>query len=76
MDWQSLKQDEVLERLKTDAVYGISELQAEKRRAVYGENKLMEKKKKNLFLQFLAQFSDFMVLILLAAAAISFVISY
>ena len=76
MDWQSLKQDEVLERLKTDAVHGISELQAEKRRAVYGENKLMEKKKKNLFLQFLAQFSDFMVLILLAAAAISFVISY
>lgn len=76
MDWQSLALDEVLKQLKTDVVHGISEMQAEKRRDVYGENKLTEKRRKNLLLRFFAQFSDFMVLILLAAAAISFVISY
>ena len=43
------------------------------RKGTYGPNKLSEKKAKGFLAKFLAQFSDFMVIILLIAAVISFV---
>lgn len=53
--------------LSTDAVNSI--------RGKYGENKLKEKKKKTAFQRFIDQFKDAMILILLAAAAVSFAIA-
>ncbi|MCD7776843.1 MAG: cation-translocating P-type ATPase [Firmicutes bacterium] len=68
-------QDEALHELKTDASHGLGGDEASARRERYGENKLREKKKKTLLSRFLAQFCDAMILILLAAAVISFVIA-
>ena len=42
----------------------------------FGENKLTEKHRKTFLQRFLAQFKDIMMLILLAAAAVSFAIAY
>ena len=53
---------------------GLTSSEAEQRREKYGYNELIEGKKKPLFLIFLEQFKDFLVLILIAAAVVSFVL--
>ncbi len=58
--------------LKTDVKNGLSESQAALRLRQYGENKLSEGKKRGLLVRFLSQFADFMVIILLIAAVVSF----
>lgn len=50
---------------------GLTNSEAEKRIREFGPNALQEKKKKPAWLLFLAQFKDFMILILAAAAVIS-----
>jgi len=50
---------------------GISPSEADKRIEEYGPNALLEKKKKPVWVLFLVQFKDFMILILAAAAIIS-----
>ena len=66
--------DELLSALGTDASRGLTEEKIRELQAKYGENKLKEKKKKSTFQRFLDQFKDVMILILIAAAIISFVI--
>ena len=65
----------VIQELGSDQSHGLSSKQAAERRSQYGENKLREKKKKTNFQRFLDQFKDVMILILLAAAAVSFAIA-
>lgn len=52
---------------------GLSDKEAEIRLQKYGENVLKVKKKKPLIVQFLKQFKDLMVIILIGAGTISFV---
>ena len=51
---------------------GLSTQQVEERREKYGYNELIGGKKKPVFVIFLEQFKDFLVLILIAAALVSF----
>lgn len=60
------------EELKTDIKTGLTTEDAKKRLSEYGKNELIQKKRKNIFIKFLEQFNDFMIIILLAAAAVSF----
>lgn len=76
MDWQSLSREECIRKLNTDAKNGLSRQQALQNLARFGRNELTQKKKKSLLVRFLMQFSDFMVIILLIAAGISFFTSY
>ena len=62
--------DEVLAELGT-SVHGLSGKQAAERLARYGQNKLKEAPKITVFQRFLQQIKDPMLLILLAAAAVS-----
>ena len=75
MDWHSLSAAEALKQMGVNRKEGLSNGEAAKRLKQYGENKLAEKKKKGLLAKFLEQFSDFMVIILLIASAVSFVTS-
>lgn len=75
MKYHSLTIEETLKKLNTDPVTGLSEKEVRIRRQANGPNTLAVKKKKSLFLRFLAQFSDFMILVLIAAAVISFLVS-
>ena len=63
-------QDDILTELESSAS-GLSEAQAEERLERYGENKLAEAKKTTVLQRFFQQLKDPMLLILLAAAAVS-----
>ena len=54
---------------------GLSSVEAEKRLSDYGKNKLKEGKKDSLIKKFLLQLADPMILILIAAAVVSGIIS-
>lgn len=70
----SRKADDILQQLSTDKQNGLDSKEVLVRKEKFGENKLREKKKKTLFQRFLDQFKDAMILILIAAAVISFVV--
>lgn len=74
--WHLMTKEEVRKKLKTDFQNGLSDEEAKRRLSEYGENKLEKKKKTSLFIRFLLQFNDFMIIILLAAAGISAVMAY
>ena len=75
MKYHNVQGEEVLQELSSDGVKGLSPEEVVKRQSQYGENKLREKKQKTNLQRFLDEFKDVMILILLAAAAISFVIA-
>ena len=62
----------VPKELQSNETTGLSSQQAQERLARYGENRLKEKKKKTNLQRFFKQFKDVMIIILLAAAAVSF----
>jgi len=65
---------EVIANLDTDVKNGLSSNEAAARLEKHGLNKLKEKKKKTTLQRFADQFKDAMILILIAAAIISFVV--
>ena len=67
----TVSKEELKRNLKSNFEKGLKEGEAEARLEVYGKNKLMRTKKQNLFIKFLGQFNDFMIMILIAAAVIS-----
>ncbi len=74
MLWHGLSKEQVLQSLETNAQTGLSAQEAQARLAD-GRNILQGRKPKTVLQRFLSQFADFMILILLAAAAVSFVTS-
>ncbi|MDD6273584.1 MAG: cation-translocating P-type ATPase [Clostridiaceae bacterium] len=75
MTAHSKNREELLKELSTDPDRGLTNEQAEALLAKHGPNHLRETKKKTNLQRFLDQFRDVMILILLAAAAVSFVIA-
>ncbi len=65
----------VVKTLHSDPISGLSDAQVQEKRAQHGENKLKEKKKKTNLQRFAEQFKDVMILILIAAAIVSFVVA-
>ena len=76
MHWHSLSIDEALLELEVSSEQGLTAAEITKRRKHYGNNLLAAKKGKSLLFRFFAQFADFMIIILIFAAVISFAISY
>ena len=67
--------EEVKKELNVDFEKGLTDEQVQQKIQEFGENKLKEKKKKGMFVRFLEQFKDAMIIILLIAAGISFVVA-
>ena len=68
--------DDLINELGSDVNQGLSQAQVNERLENFGENKLKEKKKKSIFVKFLEQFKDAMIIILLIAAAISLGVAF
>ena len=75
-EWFNQSIKEVEEQFEVEETQGLSEEQVVKNREIYGLNELATKKKKSLFVKFLEQFKDFMIIILIIAAIISGVVGY
>ena len=67
-----MPREKVLEKLKVNTERGLSSTTAAQRLIQYGKNKLKEEKKKSVVFKFFSQFKDFMTIILLIAAGVSF----
>ena len=75
MNVHSKGSDELISELSSDKSSGLSTEAAESLLKKFGENRLREKKKKSALRRFLEQFCDVMILILIAAAIVSFIIA-
>ena len=74
--WHTMSVGEVRRKLQTSLKAGLDEDVIRKRKEIYGKNKLEENKKEGLFIKFIKQFNDFMIIILIIASIISAGISY
>ena len=75
-NWYNLSVKETETKLETNLEEGLTTEQVTKAREKYGYNELKAQKKKSLFVKFLEQFKDFMIIILIIAAIISGAIGY
>ena len=75
LNHHSMTPEQVLQMMNTNVETGLSSQEVEKRREVHGANRLKEKKKKTMLQRFFEQFKDVMILILIAAAVVSFVVA-
>ena len=69
--WFNMNIKETSEKLETNIKEGLSSNIVAQRIEKYGYNELKAKKKKSLFVKFLEQFKDFMIIILIIAAIVS-----
>ena len=74
--WHTMTLEEVKRKLRCNLEYGLTKEEVERRTKEGGKNKLVEGKKESLFIKFIKQFNDFMIITLLVAAIISAGISY
>jgi len=71
-DWYKISKEDLISSLETDPQSGLTDDEVKKRISKYGTNELKEEEKKSFLSKLLAQFSDFLILILIGAALISF----
>lgn len=74
--WETFRKEEVLQSFKTDRKRGLTNEEVNSRRQKYGANKLEDKPKETLFIKFIKQFNDFMIIVLIIASIVSAAISY
>ena len=74
--WETLRKEDVVQKLRTKQGIGLSQREVLLRKQKYGNNKLEEKKKETLLVKFIKQFNDFMIIILIIASILSAVTSY
>ncbi len=76
-DTESYRQssEEIISQLNTDAQNGLSSEEAKKRLEEYGPNEIQEGEKSTTLQKFIAQFKDFMIIVLMIAALVSWFVS-
>ena len=75
-NWFNKETNEVEKELKTNLQQGLTQDEVEEKRKEFGYNELKAKKKKSLFVKFLEQFKDFMIIVLIIAAIVSGIVGY
>ena len=72
--WFNMSVEDTIKNLSTDVENGLTSNNVRARQEKYGLNELQAKKKKSIFVKFLEQFKDFMIIILIISAIISGVV--
>ncbi len=71
MNFFNQEVEETVKELNTNINLGLTPEEIQEKKAKYGLNELQGKKKESLFIKFLKQFKDFMIIILIIAAIVS-----
>lgn len=76
-EWDAYRHssDEVIEKLDSNVQNGLSSDEATKRLEEYGPNELQEGERTTTLQKFIAQFKDFMIIVLMIAAVVSWLVS-
>ena len=74
MEWYKKDREELASELDTHLYNGISQDEAENRLKKYGYNELEEMGKRSLLSKIIAQFNDFLIIILFIASIISYMV--
>ena len=69
--WHTLTTDAVAARLRVDPAQGLASDEAARRLAQTHPNEITEQRRRSLLMLFVSQFTDFMILVLIAAAIIA-----
>ena len=75
-NWFNKETSEILKEFNVDKEKGLNDEQVKQYREKYGLNELEAKKKKSLFVKFLEQFKDFMIIVLIIAAIVSGIVGH
>ena len=70
-NWYNEDVKQIESKLNTNIQKGLTDANVQQQREKYGYNELKAKKKKSLFVKFLEQFKDFMIIVLIIAAIVS-----
>jgi Ca2+-transporting ATPase len=70
-EWHTMEQEAVEKELSSSLAQGLSEGEAGKRLEQYGSNEIRQKGRKSMLRMVVDQFNDFMIIILIIAAAVS-----
>ncbi len=73
VDWYRLDTKKVLDNLQTSH-RGLDSEEADRRYDHFGPNELVEKKRRSIWMMFLDQFREFMIIVLIAAAVVAGII--
>jgi P-type Ca2+ transporter type 2C len=76
MNWYTENLEEIAISLDTDFEVGLTDAEVQNRLDSLGYNLLNKKKEKSFISKFFSQFNDFMIIVLLSAAFISFAVSF
>lgn len=76
-EWDAYRHssDEVIKKLDSDIQNGLSSDEATKRLEEYGPNEIQEGERTTTLQKFIAQFKDFMIIVLMIAALVSWLVS-
>ncbi|MRS02085.1 cation-translocating P-type ATPase, partial [bacterium] len=72
--WHALSPDEVLNRLETTSVKGLTSAEVEKRQEIHGLNQLREKPRATFIQLVFAQLKSFVIILLIVASVISMIL--
>ena len=72
MEWFQRNKQELISKLNTDLEKGLTDDEVAKRLEKYGPNELKEEAKQSMLSKIIAQFNDFLILILIGASIVSF----
>lgn len=75
MQFHSMSAKDTLHALNVNTKTGLTSAEVSKRLEKFGPNELVSQKRKSLLARFFSQFSDFMIIVLICAAIISFGVS-
>ena len=73
-EWFQKTVDETVQDLETDLYQGLTTEQVKQKQEKFGLNEIQETKKTSIIQRFVAQFKDFMIIVLIAAAIVSGVV--